>query len=70
VNDLQYYSLLVFLAGLLFWQLVSGTALGAWWRPKITRADDPRTYWFFVVAQGAIWIIVLATGRAWHVRYA
>jgi hypothetical protein len=68
MNGAQYYSLLVFLAGVLVWQLVSGTALGAWWRPRITRRDDPWVYWFFVAAQCVIWIIVLTTGRIRHVR--
>lgn len=66
VND---YLLVLFLAGALLWQLISGKALGVWWRPSITRQDDPRTYWFVLAVQGAILVAVMITGtRTWDLR--
>jgi hypothetical protein len=58
----------MFLACVLVWQLRSGVALGAWWSPRITRADRPQQYWLILAAQGAILLLFLLTGRSWHVR--
>jgi hypothetical protein len=58
----------LFLAAVLVWQLVSGTAPGSWWSPRITRRDNPAGYWFVLAAEAALLIAFLATGKAWHLR--
>jgi len=68
MSNTTYYLFALFLAGVLVWQLISGTALGTWWRPRITRQDNPGTYWFVLAAQSVILIAFLITGRAWHLR--
>jgi hypothetical protein len=64
MTNIQYYSVLLFFAGVVIWQLISGTAMGAWWRPRVDRREDPWAYWFFMAAQGVVWIVILMTGRA------
>jgi hypothetical protein len=68
MSNVTYSLMALFLAGVLVWQLVSGSGLGAWWYPRITRQDNPRSYWIVVVIQGAIFILFLVTGKTWHVR--
>jgi hypothetical protein len=68
MSGAQYYSFLLVSAGVLLWQLISGKAAGVWWRPRISRQDDPWAYWFSVTAQAVIWVLALAMGRTWHVR--
>ena len=69
MNSVQYLGILLLLAGLVAWQLMSGTAFGVWWwRPRIARSENPATYWAVLAAQGLVWIVVLLTGRSWHVR--
>ena len=63
-----YYLLALFLCGVLLWQILSGTAIGAWWYPRITRHDNPKTYWVMLAVQCAILLAYLFTGRSWHVR--
>jgi hypothetical protein len=58
----------LFLAAVLAWQLGSGRALSTWWRPHITRRDNPRAYWFAVAVQGGILVAFLMTGKTWHMR--
>ena len=59
----------LFLAGVLLWQLISGKAAGVWWRPRIARQDDPGAYWLVLAAQSAILIFVLINGTAtWNIR--
>jgi hypothetical protein len=65
----NYHLFLFLLVCVLLWQLVSGRALGVWWRPNVTRKDNPRTYWVFVAAQAIIFIGILATGiETWNFR--
>jgi len=54
--------------GILVWELISGRALGTWWRPIITRQDNPATYYFALAAHFAILIALMLTGNSWHVR--
>jgi hypothetical protein len=68
MSGTKYLLVALFMVGVLLWQLVSGTALGTWWRPGINREEDPATYWFVVAIQGAILIAFLFTGRKWHLR--
>jgi hypothetical protein len=58
----------VLMAGVLLWQFLSGNALGVWWHPRISRGDNPKTYWFVLALQCAILGAVLLTGKSWHVR--
>jgi len=51
------------LAGLVLWQLVTGKALDMYWRPTVTRQDNPGTYWFLLAVQSAFLIVVLVTGK-------
>ena len=69
MSNINFYLFMLFLAGVLLWQFISGTALGTWWRPRITRQDDPGAYWFVLAVQSAIFIGVLYTGtETWHFR--
>lgn len=55
------------LAGVVLWQLITGKALDRSWRPNITRQDNPGAYWFIVIAQSAMLILILVTGKtSWH----
>ena len=63
-----YLGLALFLAIVLFLQLASGTALGAWWYPRVERRERPIAYWLLVTAQAAILVVFLVTAGAWHIR--
>ena len=66
IND---YLLALLLAGVLVWQLVSGKAAGVWWRPSITRQENPGAYWFALAVQGAILMYILIVGTStWDYR--
>lgn len=57
------------LAGLVLGQLITGKALDRSWRPAIAREDNPRMYWFIVLLQSALLIVILLTGKtSWHFR--
>ena len=60
---LSYPLLVVALTGLVLWQLVTGIALDRRWRPSVNRQDNPGMYWFVVLAQSAILVYVLITGK-------
>jgi hypothetical protein len=65
----EFHLFVLFLAGVLLWQLISGKALGAWWYPRITREESPKTYWFVLAVQGAILAGILTNGTAtWNFR--
>jgi hypothetical protein len=68
MSNLSYSLVALFLAAILVWQLVSGTALGSWWFPRVTRRDNPGAYWVVVTIQSAILIAFFITGKTWHVR--
>jgi hypothetical protein len=68
MSNFSYLLVALFLAAVLVWQLVSGTALGSWWSPRATRRDNPRAYWVVVAIQGAILLAFLMTGKTWNVR--
>jgi len=69
MSNINDFVVVLTLAGLLLWELISGKAVGAWWRPIVTRQDNPGTYWFVVAVQSAILIVVLITGtKTWHFR--
>lgn len=59
------YTLIVVLvlAAIVAWQLVSGKALDGRWRPSIRRDERPGTYWLVVAGQAAILALVVTTGR-------
>jgi len=50
-------------AGLVVWQLLSGTALGGRGQQSVTRADNPLAYWIRLLFQGAILAVVMTTGK-------
>jgi hypothetical protein len=55
------------LAGLVFWQLVTGKVLDRSWRPSVTRQDNPGMYWFIVIFQSALLMVILVTGTtSWN----
>ncbi len=56
----------LFLAAVLAWQLVSGKAMGTWWRADATRQDDPGFYWMFIGLQCLILVAFVLKGIAWH----
>ncbi|HEX4896539.1 MAG TPA: hypothetical protein VFV11_09445 [Solimonas sp.] len=56
------------IAGLLAWQLASGQALDRSWRPRISREEQPGTYWLIVLFQAAVLGVVLLTGST-HWRF-
>jgi hypothetical protein len=68
MTGINYYLFLLFWAGVVIWQLISGKALGTWWRPRSTRQESPGIYWFVLIVQGAIFIAFLRTGTTWHTR--
>jgi len=68
VSSTTYYLVALFMGGVLVWQIVSGTAMGAWWDPSITRQDRPKTYWFVLAVQCGILLAFLFTGKSWPVR--
>jgi hypothetical protein len=68
MSNTTYYLFALFWAGVLVWQFISRQALGVWWRPRITREGNPRTYWFVLAAQIVILIVFLFTGETWHLR--
>jgi hypothetical protein len=68
MSNFSYSLVALFLAAVLVWQLVSGTALGSWWFPRATRRENPRAYWVVVAIQGAILLAFLMTGKTWNVR--
>jgi hypothetical protein len=68
MTGLSNYLFALFLAAVLAWQLASGTALGAWWYPRIRRRDRPVAFWLMVAAQGAILTAFLVSGKSWHHR--
>jgi hypothetical protein len=69
MSNLSYALVALFMAAVLAWQLVSGTALGSWWIPRAARRDNPGTHWVLVAIQGAILIAFLMTGKTWHLRW-
>ena len=68
MSPITYYLVALLMGGVLCWQIVSGTAIGAWWHPIITREDQPKTYWFLLAVQLVIVLAFLFTGKSWHVR--
>jgi len=68
MSNLSYSLVALFLAAVLVWQLVSGTALGSWWFSRATRRGNPGAYWVVLAIQGAILIAFLMTGKTWNVR--
>ena len=53
--------------GVVLWQLITGKAYGGSWGGSVTRQENPGMYWFLVLVQSAILIIVLVTGKtSWH----
>jgi hypothetical protein len=67
--DFSYYAIAILLAGIPAWALFSGRALGVWWRrTSFTRVHEPAAYWVVVALQFGILILVLLTGRSWHLR--
>ena len=68
MSNFSYSLVALFLAAVLVWQLVSGTALGSRWFPRATRRENPRAYWVVVAIQGAILLAFLMTGKTWNVR--
>jgi len=60
----------VILGGIVLFQLVSGKALDGSWRPTISRRDQPGTYWFFVLVQSTLLLIVVVTGQtSWSMSF-
>lgn len=45
MSNLSYYLVVLLLAAVLGWQLISGKALGTWWFSRITREDNPKLFW-------------------------
>ena len=68
MSSTSYYLVALLMCGVLLWQIVSGSAMGAWWDPRISRQDRPKTYWFVLAVQCAVLMAFLFTGRSWHVR--
>lgn len=68
MTNATYYGMAWFLAAVLVWQFISGQALGAWWRPRLGRRENPRGYWLVLAVQVAIFIAFVTTGKTWHVR--
>jgi hypothetical protein len=65
----NYHWFMLFLAGVLLWQFLSGKALSVWWRPNITRKENPGTHGLLRAAQVASFLGVLVTGTdTWHFR--
>jgi hypothetical protein len=55
------------LAGLVLWQLVTGKALDRSWHPSVTRQENPGMYWFIVIFQSALLMVILVTGTtSWN----
>jgi hypothetical protein len=52
------------LAGLVLWQLVTGKALDMYWRPTVTRKENPRMYWFVLTVQSGILMVIQVTGKS------
>jgi hypothetical protein len=68
MSNTTYYCFALLLVGILLWQLISGKALGTWWRPLVARDNQPGMYWFLLIVHGAILIVFLLTGKSWHLR--
>ena len=68
MSNAAYAFVAILLAGLLFWQFVSGVAMGTWWKPRIARQHEPKLYWFVLAVQSAILVVFLFTGKSWHIR--
>jgi hypothetical protein len=68
MSGIDFYLFVLFLAGVLLWQILTGRALGTWRRPSLTRQANPGAYWFVLAIQGAILIVFLLTGKSWHLR--
>jgi len=68
MSTTTYYLMALFLAAVLARQLVSGRALGTWWRADVTRQDEPGFYWTFIGLQCLVLVAFLLKGSGWHVR--
>jgi hypothetical protein len=69
VTGIKYYLFGLFMAAVVVWQLISGTAMGFRRSPeKVARDDDPLVYWLSVAAQFVIFLLFLFTGAKWHIR--
>ena len=68
MSNFSYSLVALFLAAVLVWQLVSGTALGSSWFRRATRRYNPGAYWVVAAIQGAILLAFLMTGKTWNVR--
>ncbi len=68
VTGLKYYTFALFLAAVLSWQLISGTAMSFRRLRRVRREDNPLVYWLSLAAQFVIFLLFLFTGGKWHVR--
>jgi len=68
VIGIKHYSFALFLAAVLAWQLISGTAMSFRRFRRVRRGDNPLVYWLSLTAQFVIFLLFLFTGGKWHVR--
>jgi len=62
---IENYLIALLLAGILVWELISGSTLVL---GRISREGRRGTYWFVLGVQFAILLLFLLTGQSWHVR--
>jgi len=63
---IENYLIALLLAGILVWELISGSALVM--GRGVSREARPGMYWFVLGVQFAILLLFLLTGQSWHVR--
>jgi len=68
VTGIKFYLFALFLAVVLVWQLISGTAMSFRRFGRVRREDNPLVYWLSLAAQFVIFLLFLFTGGKWHVR--
>ena len=67
MTGIKYYLFALFLAGVLVWEFISGSATRRV-TGRISREDNPGAYWFVMAVQLAFLLLFLLTGKSWHVR--
>jgi hypothetical protein len=68
VTGIKFVLFALFMAAVLIWQLISGTAMSFRRFRRVTREGSPLVYWLSVAAQFVILLLFLFTGGKWYVR--
>ena len=65
---IKFYLFALFMAAVIAWQVISGTAMSFRRFRRVRWEDNPLVYWLSLAAQFVILLLFLFTGGRWRVR--